>query len=66
MCILGKHKNHEAVDLSSIVENKKKMIEEEIEEIEAKIVPKFKKRNAELNALIDTVKTEFTKMKEKK
>lgn len=65
MCILGKHKNHEAVDLSSIVENKKKMIEEEIEEIEAKIVPKFKKRNAELNALIDTVKTEFTKMKEK-
>lgn len=65
MCILGKHKNHEAVDLSSIVENKKKMIEDEIEEIEAKLVPKFKKRNAELNALIDTVKTEFTKMKEK-
>lgn len=65
-CCIGSHKNHDAVDLSELLEVKKQEIQKETDEIENKIIPKYQKLDADLQSDDSKIKAEFTKIEKEK
>ena len=59
-CIItGPHKGHETEELTKTQENLKQKIEKDKEEIKAKIIPKYQRKNNEIEGSISVTKTQF-------
>lgn len=65
-CCIASHKNHNAEELSKLVDKMKQKIQNDTEEIETKLIPKYNKTDASLRSKLSNSTAELTKLKEEK
>lgn len=65
-CCIASHKNHNAVELSELIDKKKQEIQNDTEEIETKLIPEYNKTDADLHSKLSNSTTELTKLKQEK
>lgn len=65
-CCIGSHKNHDAVELTELLEVKKQEIQKETDEIENKIIPKYQKLDTDFQSNVSKISAEFTKIEKEK
>ena len=61
--ILGPHKRHEIEELTKTYDDIKKKIEKDKEEIKTKIIPEYRRKQAEIENSMSTTKTQFDDIK---
>lgn len=64
-CTISRYKTHDVSELEELVEIRKREIEKEVEELESKIIQKFKEVNAMISNKIDYVATEYAILEQK-
>lgn len=65
-CCIGAHKHHDASEIVEVVEIKQQEIRKDIEEIETKLIPEYKKINTYLQGRLTKVTEELTNTEQEK
>lgn len=65
-CCIGAHKHHNALEIVEVVEIKKQEIRKDIEEIETKLIPEYKKINTYLQGRFTKITVELTNTEQEK